>query len=133
VKARLSRAGALAVVALAALLTPALAGCGPDYDHTDITSVHQSPLGGSVNYTRISVPAGMVVTAHLASYDDSHGLMSMELRSRDTSIVEVTTVISDHDYAFFGLRAGTTQVELRADNKLVLVLDAVVTDQPPAP
>jgi hypothetical protein len=124
---------ALAGLALAALLAPALVGCGPDYDHTDITAVHRSPLGGSVSYTRINVPAGMVVIAHLVSYDDSHGLMTMDLRSRDTSIVEVNTVISDHDYAFFGRRAGTTQIELRADNELVLVVDAVVTEQPPAP
>jgi hypothetical protein len=133
VKRGLVRVKALAAFALAALLAPALVGCGPEYDHTDITGVHPSPLGGSMNYARINVPAGMVVTAHLVSYDDSNGRMSMDVRSRDASIVEVTSVISDHDYAFFGHRAGTTQIELRADDKLVLIVDAVVTEQPPAP
>jgi hypothetical protein len=124
----------LGLISVAAALGLALlTGCGPDYDHTDISSVRASPLGGSVSYTRIDVPAGMVVTAHIAAYDDKHNTMSVDLRSRDATVVEVANVVSEHDYAFFGLRPGVTQVELRADGKVVLIVDAVVTAQPPQP
>lgn len=107
-----------------------VAGCGPDYERTDITNPRPSPLGGRVDRSRIEVPAGMVITAHIIPYDDDQEIMPIDLRSRDTGILEVAGVITEHDYAFFGLRPGTTQIELRADNRLVLVIDAVVTEQP---
>jgi len=42
--------------------------------------------------------------------------------------------VSEHDYSFFGIRPGMTQRSSCApDDKLVLVIDAVVTEQPPLP
>lgn len=123
---------ALAALALAAL---GLGGCGPDYDHTDITAIRPppAPLEGNVDYARIQVSLGSVVTAHIVSYDDDHKAMSVELRAKDRSVVEVANVVSEHDYAFLGLRPGTTEVEMLAGGKLVLIFTAVVTDQPPLP
>ena len=112
-----------------------LAGCGPEYDHTDIFSVHAppKPLAGQVDYARIQVSVGAVVTAHIVSYDDDHKEMAADLRSKDTNVVQVTGVVAPGDYAFLGMRPGQTEVEVRADGHLVLILTAVVTEQPPVP
>lgn len=126
---RLARRFALAATLAAGALS---AGCTADYDRTDITVVRPppAPLAGSVNHARIHVSVGSVVTAHIVSYDDDHDTMSLELRAMDRSVVEVANVVSEHDYAFLGLRPGTTDVEMRADGKLVLIFTAVVVDQP---
>ena len=113
---------------------PCLAGCGADYDHTEITNVKGSePFPGTMTYARIVVPIGTVVTAHIVSYDDDHKTMSTGIQSKDTRVVEVEPVVSPDDYAFFGLTLGSTDVELTADGKVVLVVTAVVTDQPSLP
>jgi hypothetical protein len=123
------RAAAVVTLAVAAV---ALGGCGPDYDHTDLTvgRAPPAPLAGRVDYARVQVSVGAVVTAHIVPYDDDHKVMTLDLQSKDKNVLEVANVVSDHDYAFIGLRTGTTEVELRADGKLVLILTAVVSDQP---
>jgi hypothetical protein len=42
-------------------------------------------------------------------------------------------VVSDGDYAFLGLATGQTEVEIRANGKLVLILTVYVTAQPTLP
>jgi hypothetical protein len=130
-----SRCLRLAVATTFAISAAALAGCGPEYDHTDIIGVHAppKPLDGRVSYARINVSVGAVVTAHIVSYDDDHKEMDADLRSKDPKVVEVTGVVTPGDYAFLGLQPGQTEVEVRADGHVVLILTAVVTDQPPLP
>lgn len=125
----------LAVLSAFALSAAALAGCGAEYDHTDIVGIHAppKPLDGRVSYARISVSVGAVVTAHIVSYDDDHKEMDAELRSKDPKVVEVASVVTPGDYAFLGLQPGQTEIEVRAGGHLVLILTAVVTDQPPLP
>lgn len=110
-----------------------VAGCADDFDHTDISQVRASPLGGGINYARVEVPVGMLVTAHVINVDDDRDEMKTEFRIKDSSIVDVQGVVSDSDYAFFGLRPGTTDIEIRAAGKLVLIITAIVTAQPPLP
>lgn len=122
------------VCIVSSALALALAGCGAEYDHTEISNVKGSPpFQGTMTYARVVVPVGMVVTAHIVSLDDDRKTMSTALRSKNTSVVQVATVVSADDYAFFGLAAGTTDVELTADGKVVLIVTAVVTDQPSLP
>lgn len=121
------------MTALATSLAIAATACGPDYDRTDIQGVIASPLGGRVDRTRIEVPVGMIVKAHIVPWNDDREPMEATIRSRDPGVVEVAQVVSDRDYAFLGLRRGTTQIEIRADGDLVLVIDAIVSDQAPAP
>ena len=122
------------VCIVSSALALALAGCGAEYDHTEISNVKGSPpFQGTLNYARVVVPVGMVVTAHIVSLDDDRKTMTTALRSKNTSVVQVATVVSADDYAFFGLAAGTTDVELTADGKVVLIVTAVVTDQPSLP
>lgn len=108
----------------------AVAACGPDYDRTEITNVLASPLGGSVDYRQINVHSGMVVKAKILPYNDSNERMSCRLRSLDPRVVDVLQVVNDGDFAFLGLAPGRTQIEVRADDRIILVLDAVVTEQP---
>ena len=112
------------VVALAGL-----GGCKAQYDHTDIGQARASVLGGRVDRQGISVPEGMVVTVHIVSYNDDDNIMTMSLRAADPSTLDVSNVISDHDFAFIGLKQGVTDVELRADDRVVLVMQAVVGPQ----
>ena len=86
-----------------------------------------------MNYARIVVPVGMIVTAHIVSYDDDHKTMTTGIQSKDPRVVEVESVVSPSDYAFFGLSPGSTDVELTADGKVVLIVTAVVTEQPSLP
>jgi len=123
----------LAALALVALLAAGTSGCAPEYDHTEITGIRQSMLGGRVDRARIEVPAGMIVTAHVVSYNDDNKVMGMTLRAKDPEIVEVTPVVSEYDYAFIGLKPGATDVEVLADNKVVLIISAVVAPQPAPP
>ena len=116
------------VVALAGL-----AGCTAQYDHTDIGQARASVLGGRVDRQGISVPEGMIVTVHIVSYNDDDNIMTMSLRAKDPTILDVSNVISDHDFAFIGLKQGVTDVELRADDRVVLVMQAVVGPQPASP
>lgn len=123
-----------ALVFAVAFSAMAAMGCGSaDYDHTDIQNVRPSPLGGNMNYARIVVPVGMIVTAHIVSYDDDRKTMDMDVTPKDTGIVEVSGIVSDHDFAFYGLKTGETDVVLKAAGKVVLILSAKVVDQPPAP
>jgi len=111
----------------------ALAGCGADYDHTDISNVRVGPLGGRVNYARVDVVVGALVVAHVANVDDDKDPMKTEFVIKDNRVVDVQGVVSDGDYAFFGLSVGTTEVEIRAAGKLVLILSVYVSAQPPLP
>jgi hypothetical protein len=41
--------------------------------------------------------------------------------------------VSDRDFAFIGVKTGKTEIQIRADDKIVLRIEAVVTDQPASP
>jgi len=119
--------------AAALLLGVGLVGCGPDYDQTRIDGITKSDLGGSIDHSRVEVPVGMIVKAHIAPMNDDNKVMKGALSSLDPSIMEVRGVVTEYDYAFIGLRPGATQIEVRADDKLVLILDAYVVPQPATP
>lgn len=117
----------VALLGLVSML--AVTGCGPSYDHTDFTA-RASKLGGTVDRTQIVVPEGMIVTAHIVPYNTDNKVLTATFQSKDTSTLVVQNVISDHDFAFVGLKQGITDVELRADGDLVLTITANVTPQP---
>lgn len=114
----------------AALLGLAAAACGPDYDRTEFGGQVAGPLGGEVTRERVVVYQGGLVKMHIVSRNDDDDAMSNEIVSHDPSVLETVPVVSDHDYAFLGITPGKTQIDVKADGKLVLVIDAVVLDQP---
>jgi len=117
----------LAALALAALGT---AACGPDYQRTDIpTTGLIAPQGGNISYQSVVVPEGTVLKAHIVSFDTDGKTMNNQVRSNDSGIMDAVSVISDHDYAFLGIRQGKTTIEIKAADDTVLVLEAVVTPQ----
>jgi hypothetical protein len=107
-----------------------LAACGPKYDHTDITAVKSSGLGGGLDKAALSVPEGLVVKAHIVVMNDDNKPMDVSIRALDPSFVEVAGVVNDRDYAFLGKRVGHTQIEFATDDTVVLTLEADVTAQP---
>ncbi len=111
----------------------ALLACGPDYDHTSIDGVVTGKLGGSVDIARVTVSEGAIVKAHIVSYNTDKKTMAMDIHSADESILQVKPVVSSNDYAFLGLAPGHTTVEIKADGDTVLVLEAIVTQQPAPP
>jgi hypothetical protein len=118
------------VFALAACVMTLIA-CGPDYEKTEVTAVKPSPLGGTASNRLVSVPEGMIVKAHVVTFNDDNEIMQAHVVSHDDSIVEVVAVVNDRDYAFIGKKAGTTEVEFQADGETVFTVIAEVTAQPP--
>jgi hypothetical protein len=122
----------LSGAALTAVALLAVTGCKSEYDRTVITAGSRpSPFPGHVTEQGILVTNGMVTTAHIVSYNDDDNIMTMNVRAVDPTVLDVSNVISDHDFAFVGLKVGTTDVEIRADDKVVLIIAATVAAQPP--
>lgn len=121
-------------IVLAAALGAALAtGCGgPDYDHTDIKGVIGS-LGNEVDYTKVKVASGTLVTANITSWTDENRRMNVRIRAADPKVLAVMPVVTDGSFAFLGLAPGATTLDLEADGRTVLRLDAFVTEQPALP
>jgi hypothetical protein len=118
------------VFALAACVMTMIA-CGPDYEKTEVTGVKPSRLGGTASNRLVSVPEGMIVKAHVVSFNDDNEIMHAHVLSHDDSIVEVVAVVNDRDYAFIGKKPGRTEVEFQADGETVFTVIAEVTEQPP--
>lgn len=120
------------VLASAALLlgVSALSGCGPDFDHVSIDGVVTSSLGASrIDTARVTVAEGMVLKAHIVAFNDDNEVMETRVETKQGGILGMSRVISDGDFAFYGISAGETEVELYADGKLVLIMKATVTPQ----
>jgi hypothetical protein len=115
------------------LLAAALVACGDDFERLEFSNPRASQLGGEINRNALTVPEGLVVTARIVARDDDNEEMPLDVRSNDTSIVEALGVVSTHDYAFVGKKAGTTTVEFRAEGKVVLRVQATVEPQPSLP
>ena len=145
-------------LAVAAVALAAGAGCVAEYQRTDVDAVVESPLGGTVNYAAVTVPEGMIVKAHIAPFNDdgnheagardalataeelrqaaklvdrAYDRLACVLSSEDATVMDVSQAVGDKDYAFYGLKAGTTRINVRAGDSVVMVLDAIVTPQPP--
>ena len=125
----------LGLLAVVAAFAAGSAGCAAEYDHTDISGFRPSLFqsGEAVDRSHITVHAGMIVTAHVVAYNNDHNIMTMSVRAHDPTIVDVSNVISDHDFAFIGMKPGVTDVEIVAGNKVVLIISAVVLGQPALP
>lgn len=114
-----------------ALFVSALTGCGPEYDRTEISAVKgQGTLGGGVSVQRLDVPEGMILTAKVVVWNDDNEQMSLNVRAKDTSIIEINPVVNARNYAFIGKKAGTTAIEVLGDGEVVLTIPATVTAQP---
>ncbi|HVJ94860.1 MAG TPA: hypothetical protein VM580_33990 [Labilithrix sp.] len=118
---------------VAGSLALGLAACGPEYDRTEITAVTPSALGGSMNAHSLEVPEGLILKAHIVVWNDDNVQMPLFVRSRDPAIVEVAGVVNERDYAFIGVRQGTTQIDFVADGSVVLSIPATVTAQSSPP
>jgi hypothetical protein len=121
------------VLASAALLlgVSALTGCGPDFDRMSIDGVVTTSVSsGRIDTSRVTIPVGMVLKARVVAYNDDDEVMPTEIRTRNGGTLSISRVISENDWAFYGINEGETDVEVYADDRLVLVMHATVTAQP---
>lgn len=123
----------VSILAMLASLAVGGVGCGPEYDRTDFSGTVPDGFGGGISATSLQVHEGMILKSHIVAWNDDNERMPLGIRSLDESIVKVVNVISERDYAFVGLRAGRTQIELTADDEVVLVIEAEVIPQPEPP
>ncbi len=121
----------LFVAAFSLFALAALPACGPDYDRMEITAVTAPPMGGTVNFQRIEVIEGTIVTARIEPKNDDNEAMHCHVRALDSSVIEVAAVVNDRVYAFIGQHEGTTRIEFTAEDEVVAVVEAVVKPQPP--
>ena len=103
--------------------------CGPDYDRMEVTAVTAPPMGGTVNFSRIEVVEGTIVTARIEPRNDDNESMHCHVRAQDSSIIEVAAVVNDRVYGFIGQRVGTTRIEFTAGDEVVAIVEAVVKPQ----
>jgi hypothetical protein len=118
---------------LAAACAIGTAACGPDYKETDITGIVKGASGNDINYNHVTVLEGTVLKAHIASVNSKGDTMGNAMRTDDPSVMDVAYIISDHDWAFLGIKAGTTKITIQANEQTVLIIDANVVAQPDAP
>ena len=120
---------ALGLVTLAAVVVSA---CNADYDRLELTK-QPSKIGGDITRSRLVVPVGMIVKAHLAPIDDDQEVMNATVTVLDDSILDAASVVSEADFAFIGLKPGETEIILKADGKTVLIIPTTVTEQNVSP
>jgi len=116
-------------LSLAALLAFAAVACGgPHYSTHEIDAV-VSPTGGTMTLSKVTVPLGGAVKAHVVAYNSDHKRMSGGVESDNPSVIGVSNVITgDDDWIFLGVTAGTTVVHLQADGQVVRDIEAEVVD-----
>lgn len=127
--ARTSRRTSASTALVAAACSLAAAGCTASYSDTTIDGVSHGEPSSSVTRSQIQVPVGAVVTAHIAPVNSDGKPMVGEVRSHDTTILEIDPAAGDKVYALLGLREGQTEVDLVADGVIVQTIHAVVTSQ----
>ena len=97
------RASRLLVAAAVAALA---AGCGTDYDRTEITAVVGSFTGpttsskDTVSTSHIQITEGNILKAHIVVFNDDDEPMPLTLKVTTPGVVEVAAVISPDDYTF---------------------------------
>jgi hypothetical protein len=129
---RRSRPCAVLVATGTSLLALALTtwGCGPSYSYTAFSDVGGNQLPASVTATQISLLVGDVVTAQVAPYDSAGKELPGDVASEDATVLQVYHAIGDRKFAFLGVKAGTTRVDIIANGMPVGSVTATVSAQP---
>jgi len=118
-----------AALLFTAVCALAASGCTASYSRTDIDGVSHGEPASSVTSSRIQVPVGGIVTAHIAPVNSDGKPMVGEVRSRDPDLLAVESAVGDKVYALLGLKAGQTDIDLLADGLVVQTIHAEVTAQ----
>jgi hypothetical protein len=117
------------ILSFAGLLAVAAVGCGgPHYSTHEIDSV-VSPTGGTMTLSKVTVPLGGAVKAHVVAYNNDHKRMGGGVEADNPAVIGVSNVITgDDDWIFLGVTAGTTVIHLQADGQVVRDIQAEVVD-----
>lgn len=111
-----------------------LTACGPEFEKLYIDGVvTSSSVPGSINVSRVTVPEGAVLKAHIIAKNDDQEDMETRVETKNGRILGVSSVVTPNDYAFYGITAGETEVDVLAEGRVVLIIKAVVVPQPTTP
>lgn len=120
----------------AAVACVALAACGDDYSHTQITAVVGSFTGpttsskDTIDPSHIQITEGNIVKAHIVVFNDDDEQMPLVIKVTTPGKVEVAAATTPDDYTFIGTEVGQAEIQLIADGKRVLSIKADVVAQP---
>jgi hypothetical protein len=115
--------------ALVLALSANVLACAPEYDHTDIMMVRSSDPSDRIDRKGIELSEGMLFTAHLLAWNDRDKTMVTRLRSTDPSVLEIANLTTANTYAFMGMKSGVTEIEVTANDALVLIIPVLVRPQ----
>ncbi len=116
-------------LSLLGLLSLSAVACGGPHYSTHEIDNSVSPTGGTITLSKVTVPLGGAVKAHVVAYNSDHKRMGGGVESDNPSVMGVSNVISgDDDWVFLGIAPGTTVVHLQADGQVVRDIEAEVVD-----
>jgi hypothetical protein len=124
------RYAAFAALTVLASLTVA---CGPSYDRTEFANTKADPLGGGINYSRVELHEGLILTSQIRAWNDDNEQMTLRVRVTEPDFLEIRSTASKDLFAFIGKKPGRTNVEFLADDKVVMIIPAEVLVQPTPP
>jgi hypothetical protein len=107
-----------------------LAGCSEaTYGQTLVDGVVQGELPVRIETDTIRIPVGTIAAARFRTLNTDGNPMISNLRSEDSSVLQVDRAVGDDMYAFLPVRMGRTIVTVLADGVPVRRIDAEVVDQ----
>ena len=115
--------------------TFALAACGPDYDHTDLTVVGNSYQGGenTANLQKITITEGSAMTVHLIVYNDDNEKMQPTFKNSDNTVINFVGGVDVDNYTILALKQGSSELRIIADDETVQRIAVSVVPQPSPP
>jgi hypothetical protein len=123
-----------AALMILGLAGSALVGCGPSFDHLDVTLVTVPPLPVSVGPTNVDLPVGVAVGVSATPFDTNGEKMdddvAVALIPKNASVIGVEANIDERGFVFFGVGPGTTSISVEVDHQRRFDIPVTVKLQP---
>jgi hypothetical protein len=116
----------------AALVTSALMGCTPGYDHLDFAQRTSPPLPADLSANGVTIPVGIAVGIAPIAIDDSGDPMedvNLSLVSSSSSILGLDGA-GDDGFVIYGVAPGQATISVFVDGTPVDTIPAVVIEDP---
>jgi hypothetical protein len=124
----------LAAFVTLGLAGSALVGCGPDFDHLEVTPVTVPPLPVSIGPTNVDIPVGIAVGVTATPFDTNGDKMEDDVQvaliPRNAAVIGVDATIDERGFVFFGVGPGTTSIDVEVDHQRRFDIPVTVKLQP---
>lgn len=115
-----------------------LAACGPDFDRSEVSTIHASYPSGSDSATSrgITVTEGSALILHLVVWNDDDERMKVRFRLSNYDAIEFVPQVDDDNYAVIGKKVGQSQIQILdtdSDDDQVDSITVNVVAQPAVP